>query len=207
VAIEEGREIIERSKDDRTLLSSCCPAFKKMILNDFPDLMDNLSHIDSPMIITAEKLKRDNPEINTVFIGPCTAKKEEAADSEVVDYVLTFEELTALITGFEINLEKVNERREISDASKSGRQFAYSGGLKGVIEKLSEGEIKTDNAEGLAECIKKLTILKAGENNFDFLEGMACKDGCIGGPGSMINTKAARKLVENFAEKSNLKLK
>ncbi|MGM0602201.1 MAG: [Fe-Fe] hydrogenase large subunit C-terminal domain-containing protein, partial [Bacillota bacterium] len=97
--------------------------------------------------------------------------------------------------------------KEISDASKLGRQFAYSGGLKKVIEELSEGEIKTDNAEGLSECIKKLTILKAGKSNFDFLEGMACKDGCIGGPGSMINPKAARNLVENFAKKSNLKIK
>ncbi|RCW82952.1 ferredoxin hydrogenase large subunit [Halanaerobium sp. DL-01] len=207
VALEESREAIESLENDRILLSSCCPAFKKMIVNDFPDLKDNLSHTDSPMLTTAEKLKRYNSDINTVFIGPCTAKKEEAADSEVVDYVLTFEELIALITGFEINLEKVIERREIRDASKFGRQFAYSGGLKGVIEELSEGKIKADNAEGLAKCIKKLTNLKAGKSNFDFLEGMACKDRCIGGPGSMINPKAARKLIENFAERSNLKLK
>lgn len=199
-AAAESRELKEKIETDETLLSSCCPAFKSMVENNFEELSDLISATDSPMAVTAQKIKSENSEIKTIFIGPCTAKKEEALADENVDYVLTFAELLALFTAYNINLAQINEKEEINDAGILGRQFAYAGGLQKSLQELIAVEYNSKQVDGLGRLIKELHLIKAGKNNYKFLEGMACTGGCVGGPSAMINQKAAKKLVQKFAE-------
>lgn len=205
VAAEESEELRERVEKNKTLLSSCCPAFKKMTENEFPELKSLISDTTSPMGVTAADIKNSNPDFNTVFIGPCTAKKSEAAADENVDYVLNFEELMAVFSGFDINLEEIEEKEEIKDAGKIGRQFAYAGGLQKSLTEVLNLDFKSKQADGLSDCRKELYLIKAEKNNYSFLEGMACTGGCIGGPSAMISTNKSKKLVYDFAESAEVK--
>ena len=127
-----------------------------------------------------------------VFIGPCTAKKAEARLESVkpfVDAVLTFEELQALYDSREIDITTLDED-VLDNASYFGRIFARSGGLsdavkQGLKEQNIEFDLKAVACDGIEEC--KIALLKKSKNVLDanFIEGMACVGGCIGGAGCL----------------------
>ena len=199
-AAAESRELEKKIEADQTLLSSCCPAFKSMVENEFEGISNLISTTDSPMAVTAAEIKSKNSELKTVFIGPCTAKKEEAFADENVDFVLTFEEIIALFTAYNINLAEIKEEEKMNDAGILGRQFAFAGGLQKSLQELVAADYESKQVDGLGRIKKELYLITAGKNNYNFLEGMACTGGCIGGPSAMINQKAAKKLVKEFAE-------
>lgn len=201
-AAAEAEELEEKIEINETLLSSCCPAFKSMVENEFEELSDLISNTDSPMAVTAGEIKGKNPELKTVFVGPCTAKKEEAIKDSNVDYVLTFAELLSLFTASSINLAQINEEELLEDAGFLGRQFAYAGGLQKSLQELTASNFESKQVDGLGRLKKELYLIKADKHNYNFLEGMACTGGCVGGPFSMINQKLAKKLVKEFAETS-----
>ena len=71
-------EII-RKGGEGVYLSSACPAAVDYIKQNFPELAENITPVASPAIITANMVKEyygDN--VKVVFLGPCTAKKNEA---------------------------------------------------------------------------------------------------------------------------------
>ena len=43
-------------------------------------------------------------------------------------------------------------------------------------------DAKVCKANGAAECKKALLLMKVGKLPEDFIEGMACSGGCVGGP-------------------------
>jgi ferredoxin hydrogenase large subunit len=198
-AAAEAEELEEKIELNETLVSSCCPAFKSMVENEFEELSDLVSATQSPMAVTAEEIKKEDDELKTVFIGPCTAKKEEALSDQNVDYVLTFEELISLFAASSINLAQIDKEEKLEDAGALGRQFAYAGGLQKSLQELAAVDFDSKQVDGLGRLKKELYLIKADKNNYNFLEGMACVGGCIGGPSAMINQKKAKKLIQEFA--------
>ena len=185
VAYKEAKELEEKG----VLTSSCCPTFVSLIEKRFPLLKEKVSTNLSPMATIAKFIKENEPNSKIVFIGPCVAKKAEIKRDEykgIVDYVLTFKELNALIDARDIDATKLMET-ELSDASYFGRIFGRAGGLKDAVvqalkEQNSSFELKPLSVDGLENCKVALTKLRIGTDEFNFLEGMACSGGCIGGP-------------------------
>ena len=108
VAYSEAAELQEKE----LMTSSCCPAFLKYIKTQFPDMEQHISHNLSPMGAAGKLIKQYDADAKVVFIGPCTAKKGEIKDPQVgqyIDYVLTFEELQALIDSKDIIVEELPE--------------------------------------------------------------------------------------------------
>lgn len=71
------------------------PAFVDYVKKFYPKLTENISHNLSPMAAIAKYIKETDETAKVIFIGPCTAKKAEAKQERVaqyVDCVLTFEE-------------------------------------------------------------------------------------------------------------------
>ena len=99
VAWEEQAELAEKMEAGVPMTTSCCPAFVNLAKMHFPQIYENnMSTVVSPMMALARKLKKDHPDHGVIFIGPCLAKKQEAMESfTAVDYVLTFEEIAAII--------------------------------------------------------------------------------------------------------------
>ncbi|MBR7090324.1 MAG: ferredoxin, partial [Lachnospiraceae bacterium] len=102
------------------------------------------------------------------------------------DYVITFGELRALLRSKDVKLEHVDGQYQL--ASSYGKKFASSGGVAGaVLECMRErGEDTSDirllKVAGGEDCRKALLMLKAGRLEEDFIEGMVCPGGCVGGP-------------------------
>jgi iron only hydrogenase large subunit-like protein len=214
-AIIESEEFIEDvlKGDQPFLATSCCPAWAKFARRELGEKAYCVSASNSPMIETAKIVRKNFPDSKIVFIGPCSAKKQEVAEPELagwVDYVLTFEEVDAMFEARNINLETIDVSDIPNEASADGRGFAVSAGVAGAVthvikNKYPEIQVNTDNAENLTECRKLLLQAKVGKRNKYILEGMACPGGCIGGAGTLINQNKASKKVQAFANESKKK--
>ena len=206
VAEEESKELSEAG----LLTSSCCPAFVKYVENDFPEQAGHISPSLSPMAALGRYIKQREPDAKVVFIGPCTAKKAEARKKSVapwVDSVLTFEELQALFDGREIELESLPED-VLDNTSYYGRIFARSGGLSDAVrEGLKENGITDFDyrpvvCDGLEECRMALLKLRAGRLDGNFIEGMACRGGCIAGAGCLTHGEKDRDQVDAYGREA-----
>lgn len=206
VSLLESKELIEKG----FLTSSCCPAFVKYIQNEFQGLTENISHNLSPMAAIAKFIKESTPNAKVVFIGPCTAKKMEFQKDSVkpyIDSVITFEELQALFDSKDLDITMLEEE-ELDNASFFGRIFARSGGLsEAVREALKEQGIDDSkynpiSCDGIDEC--RMALLKASKNVLkeNFIEGMACTGGCIGGAGCLTHGTKDKTEVDKYGKEA-----
>jgi ferredoxin hydrogenase large subunit len=213
-AYYEAEEWAEAFKEGKKMTTSCCPAFVNMVRQHFPMLEDNVSTTVSPMCAVSRMLKAQDPEVITVFIGPCVAKKSEIKTQDIegnADYVLTVGEMRAMMRAKEVKVEP--EQNDTQQASVFGKRFGNGGGVtKAVIECLKEQGESTDVTvevcDGAAECKKALMMLKVGRLNADFVEGMACPGGCVGGPSkhdAVATTKKFRDKLIGEADGRNVK--
>ncbi|MBQ8280108.1 MAG: 4Fe-4S dicluster domain-containing protein [Roseburia sp.] len=205
VAIEESKELAEKG----FLTSSCCPAFVKYIKTAFPELVPYISHNPSPMAALAKYIKDTTENAKVVFIGPCTAKKAEAGLENVkpyVDVVLTFEELQALYDSRDIDITTLEED-VLEDASYYGRIFARSGGLtEAVAQSMKEQEIDFDlkaiSCDGIEACRMALAKKKVNALDANFIEGMACIGGCIGGAGCLTHGEKNKAETDKYGKEA-----
>ncbi len=208
VAWREAQELAEK----KFLTSSCCPAFVDYIRKSFPDMAQHISHNLSPMGEIAKYIKRIHPGCKVVFIGPCTAKKAERKQERVkdlVDCVLTFEELQALFDSREIDLTSL-PGEALDNASYFGRVFARSGGLAVAVEEAlkecgispEEFTLNAISCNGITEC--KAALLRASKNVLpnNFIEGMACESGCIGGAGCITHGPKSKADVDKYGHEA-----
>lgn len=202
VAYAEAKELAEKG----FLTSSCCPAFVDYIKKNFPNLQDNISHNLSPMATIAKYIKDNDPTAKVVFIGPCTAKKGEVQQERVKKYVdcaMTFEELQALFDSKDIDITTLEEG-VLDNASYFGRIFARSGGLCDAVaqglkeQNITDFQLKAVACDGIDEC--KIALLKKSKNVLDanFIEGMACNGGCIGGAGCLTHGEKSKAEVDKY---------
>lgn len=207
VADKEAEELVEKG----FLTSSCCPAFVDYIKKHVPELADKISHNLSPMAEIGKfvKLGGESP-VKCIFIGPCTAKKAEMRLPNVdlwIDSVLTFEELQAMIDAREIEMESLEET-SMNDASYFGRIFGRSGGLtEAVLEVVKEKgldfEVKAEACDGIEACKAALLKAKFGKLDKNFIEGMACVGGCVGGAASLNHEPKSRMKVDKYGKDSD----
>ena len=201
VAQAESKELAEKG----FLTSSCCPAFVTYIRKTFPKLADNISHNLSPMAMISRYIKETTPGAKIVFIGPCTAKKMEIQQDSVrewVDVALTFEELQALFDSRDLDITTMEED-VLDNASYFGRIFARCGGLsdavaEGLKEQGIDFDLKGCSCDGIEAC--RMALLKASRNVLDanFIEGMACIGGCIGGAGCLTHGEKNKADVDKY---------
>lgn len=206
VSMSEAKELAEKG----FLTSSCCPAFVSYIKSEFPELVPFISHNLSPMAAIGEYIKRTTENAKIVFIGPCTAKKMEVQLESVKPYIdaaLTFEELQALFDSRDIDITTLEEG-VLDNASYYGRIFARSGGLSDAVAQalkeqgLEDFPLKACACDGIEAC--RVALLKKNKNVLDanFVEGMACTGGCIGGAGCLTHGEKNKAEVDKYGREA-----
>lgn len=209
VAKQEAEEI-EEHYDKKLMTSSCCPAYASAVQKELPQMADVLSDSLSPMRVAGQVIKdKYGEKVTTVFIGPCIAKKAEAAWGDEIDMVLTFEELAAVFEAKDINPSDCIPA-EMEGVSPYGRLFARAGGVSDAVayHLPDDLEINIIQVQGLKNCLN--TLKKYSKNTggkFTFIECMACDGGCVGGPSALAKAPVAARAVEKFAGKVDTKKK
>ncbi len=191
----EYENMINQQQRD-VIISSCCHSVNLLIQKYFPAQLPYLADILSPMQAHCQDIKRRYPNAKTVFIGPCVAKKDEAAFYEgMVDAVLTFDELTRWLRA-----ENIELRREMdADENSRARFFPTTGGILKTM--LQDHPNYTYMAiDGVENCIAALRDIAEGKIHHCFIEMSACVGSCIGGP---VMEKFHRSPVQDYMAVSN----
>ncbi|WP_055666410.1 [Fe-Fe] hydrogenase large subunit C-terminal domain-containing protein [Desnuesiella massiliensis] len=202
--------------DDLMITSCCCPMWVGMLKRVYGNLVKHVSPSVSPMIAAGRVLKKLNDDCKVVFIGPCIAKKAEAKEKDLlgdIDYVLTFEELKGIFEILEISPSELQGVPSIEYASMGGRLYARTGGVSiavgdAIKEMFPEKYklLKAVQANGVKECKAMLEKAQNGDIQANFIEGMGCVGGCVGGPKALIPREQGKIHVDKFAENSAIKV-
>ncbi|MDD3369901.1 MAG: 4Fe-4S dicluster domain-containing protein [Lachnospiraceae bacterium] len=208
-AAYEAEEWSEAYKEGKKMTTSCCPAFVNMVRKHFPELADQVSTTVSPMCAVSRLVKAQDPDAVTVFIGPCISKKSEVVDQKIdgnADYVLTYSEIRAIMKAKDVILEPVENTYQ--ESSIYGKRFANAGGVTAaVLQSMKESDEQIDakvcKANGAQECKKALLLMKVGKLPEDFIEGMVCEGGCVGGPSSFNDQLSSKRSRDALLAKAD----
>jgi len=208
------RELLKRDDLKKPVISSACPAVVKLIQIKFPNLIDNILRLESPMEAAARIVKRKIAEsgkaepgdIGVFFISPCAAKVTSVKapyekDKSYVDGVISIKDIYIKIMN---NLARAKKSESLEQAGYEGISWANPGG-----ESLA---LRTDKFLAVDGIHNVIRIFEEIENDrlsdMEFVEALACTGGCLGGPLTVTNPYVAKtrlkKLVDE-ARKENYK--
>ena len=176
--VKREYERILKDEQRDVVISSCCHSVNLLIQKYFPSLLPMLADVLSPMQAHCADIKKRIPGARTVFIGPCVSKKDEAQHySDIVDAVLTFEELSAWLKEENIEIE----RSPSHDENSRARFFPTAGGILKTMD-CDQPDYTYIAVDGTEKCISVLRELENGSLHKCFIEMSACRGSCIGGP-------------------------
>ena len=200
----EAAELKERLAEGQPFMTtSCCPSYIELARKHIPEMIPFISTTGSPMYYTAEIIKEKYPSAKQVFIGPCIAKRKEAKNNPNVDYVLTFEELGSLISGYDIDIETVEPYKVEYLSVKEAHGFAQTGGVSGAVKAFLGEDVDAQLVSGFDKKLIPLikSYAKTKKAPARFLEMMACPEGCISGPCTYNDKVAGRKQLNSELDK------
>lgn len=157
------------------ILSTCCPVVVKLITTRFPQLVDQIAPVISPMRASGKMLKQKYPQDKIVFIGPCIAKVEEGENSDEIDAVLTFEDVFDFA---DMDKEDFFTTGFIGDLSRS---YPVTGG---IIQTVASGcgDYSLMTVDGIGPLMECLQAIVDHSIEHVFIEMSACVGSCLGGP-------------------------
>ena len=200
----EARELVERLENGaRFMTTSCCAAWIQAVKKHLPVLKEFVSHTKTPAAYTAE-IEKKKGNI-TVFIGPCVSKRAEGMEDPNIDYVMTYEELGAMFDAKGIDPTTCEETPLDPGISGEARYYGVTGGVAQAVENAIAGKksFKKMAINGLdKKAMALLTAFAKGAGDFQLLEVMNCKGGCIGGPCTLKPQAQVIKPIKDLVEKS-----
>lgn len=208
-ALEFDRHV--HKPEDFLLTSCCCPIWFSMVKRVYKDLIPHITPSVSPMVACGRGIKHLHPGSKVVFVGPCIAKKAEAKEPDIkdaVDAVLTFKEVEQIFEAVGINPAELEE--DVSEhSSTSGRIYARTGGVSQAVSdtlnRLRPGreiKIKAVQADGVQDCRRMLQEVMEGKIEANFLEGMGCVGGCVGGPKVIVDPKIGTERINEYGKEA-----
>ena len=198
-SIHEADGLEGRMTENRGYMTtSCCSAYMELVDRHLPFLKDRRSTALSPMCYTAKLCSERYPGSKRVFIGPCLAKKVEAARTKNIDGVISFSELAALLVAKGIDVREMDGVPMGDVASfEDCREFACSKGVSdSVLRHIAQPDmVRAMHIDGIdRKMVKTLKIWEKHPPETDLVEVMCCEGGCLAGPGVLVNPKLAQRL-------------
>ena len=193
----ESREFVEKINNGQPFMTtSCCPAYVSWVNKHAQTLKPFVSDTLSPMVYAAKKVKKQYPDAEVVFIGPCLAKRYEAESVDEVDYIMSFEELGAFMVAYNIDINSCEELPLNPEITNLARGYAQAGGVRNAIASTINENYTTTNIEGLDKSNQRALKAMIKTPQAQFVEVMACEGGCINGPCSLAPFSLAKRQMK-----------
>ena len=215
------KQLLLQQSVTRPIISSACPAVVRLIRERFPDLLENLSPILSPMEISAliarnkakEKTGFSDEEIGVFFITPCPAKVTSIKNPLTLEksYVSGAFSATEMYLKIRSIVKNLTEVKVFPNSGTHGVSWAKIGG-----ESSGTGNLRNISVDGIKNVIGILEELEDGKlTDIDFAELCACPGVCVGGALNVSNPFIASNRIKNMVrgekttaelEETNVKL-
>lgn len=169
----------------KNIITSCCSSVILLMEKYYPQLIDQLAPVVSPMIAHAKMMRETyGNRIRVVFIGPCISKKDECNDLQnetQIDAVLTFEDLDKWFEEENIyNSEEVLE--DMKNFDNITRIYPVPGGILKTIDRTFKKNYRSISVDGIERCKEVLDSIIEGNLENYLIEMSSCTGGCIAGP-------------------------
>ncbi len=181
------RKLFEQGQIKTPAISSACPAIVRLIRVNFPNLIDHVVPLNSPMEIAAKLAREkaiketglDNKDIGVFFITPCPAKMTAikspvCLDGSQVNGAFAIKEIYPALLSQMNHLKSVDN---MQDSGIIGVSWASSGGEASAL--LRDNCLAADGIENVIKILNEIEDEKL--ENIDFIELNACTGGCVGG--------------------------
>ena len=204
----ESAEFKERMEQGQPFMTtSCCAGYNELVEKHIPEMKPFRSETKTPTYYTAEMVKKNNPDVMTVFFSPCVAKRREANQNDNVDFVLNYEELAAWFIALDIQVDVLEGKPFEVESSAQARNYAVTGGVAEAVNTLLNDDEKANAyvINGLDKnAVRDLKkFAKNGKCELgNLIEVMACPGGCLGGSSTINAYKPALKQLTNYVKES-----
>lgn len=206
IVTRKTRELIESGKLNEPIINSACPAVVKLITTKYPNLIDNIIPLISPMnlaakmarIIAEEKSGFKSEEIGVFFITPCAAKATctkipHGLAKSCIDGVFSFKDMYLKVLPY---LKDNSEDNNLSYADFKGVCWANSGGEVASLD--IDNYIAVDGIHNVIQVFDEIENDKLGD--VKYIEALACVGGCVGGPLAVENNFVAQTRIKRMAK-------
>ena len=172
----------------RPVISSACPAVLRLIQQKYPSLLENVIDVVSPMEAAARiakeefARKRGVPveKVGAFFISPCAAKLSDVRSpigikKSSVDGVIAIKDVYTQIQSY---VKGEFTPLEIDRASTVGVRWAVPSGEAEAVG--MRHTLCVDGIDNVKHALEQIE-----DNRFDrldYVELLACSNGCLGGP-------------------------
>jgi iron only hydrogenase large subunit-like protein len=205
---------IEENPEPKPKISTVCPAVVRLVAFLYPELIPNIIPIESPRELAGKLLRSrliksmelSNEDIGILHVTPCNAKmisinRPIGLSKSALDGAISVGEIYGQLLE---SVQNVHEDVILQQSSGIGLGWAVAGGEIRGIQKENCLAVS-----GVWDVIHILDDVEAGRlNDIEYLECLACPDGCVGGPLNVENRHKAKKrtesLVKMFGEKSRV---
>lgn len=163
----------------KNIIDSSCPAVVRLVETRYPQLIDQLAPIVSPMIAHGRMLKQRYDNIKVVFASPCIAKIAEAKNyfyKDSLDAIINIEDLFEMV-GYLDSDQGIGWDEYTGSIA---RLYPSSGGICKVLPR--EHKYHMISIEGVERVQEALESISKNEMQGFFLEMSCCLGSCLGGP-------------------------
>jgi hypothetical protein len=201
------QEYLDSNESPRPLISPFCPTIVRLVQVRYPNLLDNLIPIESPMEIAAREAKRakmqelglKEHEIGAIYLAPCPSKmialrNPPRKKHSFLDGVIPISEVFPNMLRVLAHQGQLNGRPEIR-------------GL-GLGWPIVGGQVSTLKAEdsiaiaGLSDIMRVFDEIENGRlKDIHYIECHSCPTACVGGSFNVENPYIARGRVLRLVEK------
>lgn len=203
-------QYIKDHPEQKYFIASPCPTIVSFIKITYPELVQYLVPINSPMTAMAKIYRKHHPDHKIVFVSPCFAKQKIEAPEykKYIDSVVTFSELKQILDEKGIIASNFNREYFFDSLIREfTKVYPVSGGLANTshISKFFKSK-EIFIADGIENIKPILDDLKRGKSPYRFLDILNCPGGCIGGPAIVnkgIPTEARKKIILDYKGKSS----
>ena len=182
----------------RPVISSACPAVVRLIQQKYPSLLDNVIDIVSPMEAAARIAKEEAAKkqgipvekIGAFFISPCAAKLSDVRnpigiEKSSVDGVIGIKDI---YTQIQAHVKEGFTPLEIERASTVGVRWAIPSGEAEAVG--MRHTLCVDGIDNVKHALEQIEDSRF--DRLDYVELLACSNGCLGGPLTVENGYVAK---------------
>lgn len=206
VVTEKMKELIQSGEIELPVISSACPASVRLIAVKYPDLMEHVAPLTSPMEAAAAMARKEarertglpDEDIGVFFITPCPAKVTAikwpiALEKSNIDGAISIKDVYMRLAH---SIDKINGVEHLTVAGRSGVRWANHGGEAEAL-----GCDRYIAVDGIANVIEVLDQLEDEKiRGVDFIEVLACTGGCVGGSLTVENNFVANSRIRRISQ-------
>ena len=200
------REYLKRPGIVKPVINSACPAVVKLIQIRFPNLVDHILPIISPVDCIAREAKKaavrktglPPEQIGVFFISPCAAKMTNyispiGFEKSAIDGVISIADIFGETAPF---ISKITQTENLTRATATGLSWAVSGGETSSLN--IENSISVSGIQNVIKVLEEVEDEKI--DDIDFVECLACTGGCVGGALTVENPFVASARISQLAK-------